>query len=808
MSGSRKARGFAPGASEGDSPKKDLKDTKELQDSQEMLLLDQELLKRNVKDLAAAVQASQADIKAELGATQMEIKTQLAAFMEIMEIMKQGNMVNNGNGNNGQGNGEAGSLEEKQANAAETAVMATPARQNLGFIYGTNTTQPSATGVPRTDSQLQSGNGGNAGGGAGGGGLAAGGGADDGNLSEADQLRRRLASEAGQLSAGEITPTGDPFRALREQFKGKSAPHGRVLTAALRTAASLLGVSGQTNDLISLGAEAFIIMLIQKKLLESFQSKDTTAAEDKIVVRMQKLQEKDNIDVRSGRQPVRGWPNDLFQQPAAEIPNVIHAVKLINGIFRMLHATLCTMNNGNALETAMGVGDADDEFIAPGANITIMEKLYKVALGSIDSSVTVPGVVQNLRDFWAEYAYGPADVPSELLYRMYEAASELGRKVQLIGDLGSPCARKAELVTAPGDIQTWLAYGKSVAMAVNNGVESMTVVSVFAKLELKFTDMMKDKEDLDIYELATMFSLLAQACQNIESTALSGLNKMVKGKGPAKFESLVPNRSGKVGNPRGDGKKNQGLENKKRKQSEHSPRGEEHEGGGGFSGGTTGGNGNGGKHTAAGCFLSVKSERPWGNDVFSAKDGFADIARAAGVIGPRDKFNGYLVKDSADPTIYSIKFPDPEMTQKMQRAIDGSTLDGVSLKAAVSTARSNRARANVWVRRAIFDAGDDNDDAMSIASSLSDNMSTASGYSSAMEQATARRATGSVASGATSGGASRSAPGVVLSADQSEELRDVLNATTETRGVQLVQQPNGGVGVAQSLGANPATADP
>ena len=51
-------------------------------------------------------------------------------------------------------------------------------------------------------------------------------------------------------------------------------------------------------------------MLIQKKLLESFQSKDTTAAEDKIVVRMQKLQEKDKIDVRSGRQPLRGWPND------------------------------------------------------------------------------------------------------------------------------------------------------------------------------------------------------------------------------------------------------------------------------------------------------------------------------------------------------------------------------------------------------------------------------------------------------------------------------------------------------------------
>ena len=789
---------------------KDLKDTKALQDSQEMLILDQELLKRDVKALTAALQDSRAEIKADLGATQMEIKTQLAA---LMEMIKQGNgtMGNNGNGNNGQGHGDTGAMEEKDA--AETAVVATPARQNLGFIYGTKTTHPSAAGVPRTDSQLPPGNGGNAGGGAvgggaGGGGLAAEGGAADGSLSEADQLRQRLSSEAGQLSAGEITPTGDPFRALREQFKGKNAPHGRVLTAALRAAASHLGVSGQTNDLISLGAQAFIIMLIQKKLLESFQSKDTTVAEDKIVVRMQKLQEKDKIDVRSGRQPLRGWPSDLFQKPAAEIPNIIHAVKMINGVFRMLHATLCSMNNGNALETAMGVGDVEDKFIAPGANITIMEKLYKVALGSIDSSVTVPGVVQNLRDFWAEYAYKPTDVPSELLHSMYEAVSELGRKVQLIGDLGVPCVRKAELVTGPGDVRTWFAYGKSVAMAVNNGVESMTVVTVFEKLELKFEDMMKDKEDLDIYELATMFSLLAQACQNIESTALSGLNKMLKGKGPAKFESLVSTRSGKVGNPGGDGKKNQGLENKKRKQSEYTPRGEEHEGGGGFSGGTTGGNGNGGKQTTAGCYLSVKSERPWGNDVFAAKDALAEIARTAGVLGPRDKFNGYLVKDSADPTIYSIKFPDPEMTQKMQRAIDGSTLDGVSLKAAVSTARSNRARANVWVRRAIFDAGDDNDDAMSIASSLSDNMSTASGYSSAMEQATARRATGSVAGGVASGGASRSAPGVVLSADQSEELRDVLNATTETRGVQLVQQPNGGVGVAQSLGANSATADP
>ena len=126
----------------------------------------------------------------------------------------------------------------------------------------------------------------------------------------------------------------------------------------------------------------------------------------------------------------------------------------------------------------MGVGEVDDKFIAPGANITIMEKFYKVALGSIDSTVTFAGVVQELRDFWSEYAYNDYDVPADLLQRMYEAVSEIGRKVQLIGDLGSSCERKTELRTDPQDMLTWIAYARSVAMAVNNGVYSMTVVNV------------------------------------------------------------------------------------------------------------------------------------------------------------------------------------------------------------------------------------------------------------------------------------------------------------------------------------------
>ena len=238
------------------------------------------------------------------------------------------------------------------------------------------------------------------------------------------------------------------------------------------------------------------------------------------------------------------------------------------------------------------------------------------------------------------------------------------------------------------------------------------------------------------------------------------------------------------------------------------------EAGGGSTGGSTKGNGNGSTggstqgNSNGGCYLTVTSERPWGDNVFDAKDALTEIARNAKALGYQEKFTGYLVRDPSDPKRYNIKFPDPETAQRMQRAIDGSSLDGVLLQAAVTNARANRARANVWVRRAVFDSGDDNDDAMSMTSSLTDNMSTASGYSSAVEQATARRATGSMAGGAASGGASRSAPGVVLSADQTEDLRDVLNAATEARGVQLVQQPDGGVGVAQSLVANSATASP
>ena len=84
----------------------------------------------------------------------------------------------------------------------------------------------------------------------------------------------------------------------------------------------------------------------------------------------------------------------------------------------------------------------------------------------------------------------------------------------------------------------------------------------------------------------------------------------------------------------------------------------------------------------------MKSERPWGDNVFDAKDALTEIARNAKALGDKEKFTGYLVIDPSDPKRYNIKFPDPETAQRMQQAIDGSSLDGVPLQAAVTNARA------------------------------------------------------------------------------------------------------------------------
>ena len=137
--------------------------------------------------------------------------------------------------------------------------------------------------------------------------------------------------------------------------------------------------------------------------------------------------------------------------------------------------------------------------------------------------------------------------------------------------------------------------------AENNGIYSTTVVGVIDQLATKFTEMTKGKGVLDIYELTTAFTLLAQSCQNIQSMALSGLNKMLKGANITKFDKLV-GRSGKDGQPGRDGKRGQGPESKKRKQNDG------HAGGRGSTGGDGGDPGNGGeKSSTTECFVTVTS---------------------------------------------------------------------------------------------------------------------------------------------------------------------------------------------------------
>ena len=135
----------------------------------------------------------------------------------------------------------------------------------------------------------------------------------------------------------------------------------------------------------------------------------------------------------------------------------------------------------------------------------------------------------------------------------------------------------------------------------------------------------------------------------------------------------------------------------------------------------------------------------------------------------------------------------------------------MSATMAIGSARANRVKVqpgNAWARRSIFSpASSDGDDA-STTSSLSDAMSTASGYSDQIEEATARRATGSATEGTsggasggghTMGGASLSSPGIVLSDDQTAELREVLNASNSLGEVRLIPQSDGGVSIAHSL---------
>ena len=130
---------------------------------------------------------------------QMETTQGDLAFMDTIDLIKQGQsaVATGSNNNNGE---DKNGLEEK-----ETTGAATPARLNLKYIiiHGMGSSHlltNAAAQAYRTTTHTSSANEGGSG------------------MSAADRLRQRLALGQTQGSVGEITSTGDPFRAIREQY--------------------------------------------------------------------------------------------------------------------------------------------------------------------------------------------------------------------------------------------------------------------------------------------------------------------------------------------------------------------------------------------------------------------------------------------------------------------------------------------------------------------------------------------------------------------------------------------------------------
>ena len=131
------------------------------------------------KDLAATVKAIAGQLK------------------DAVQLFQQGqNTVATGSNNN---RGE----DKKRLEEKETPDVATPARLNLKYIYGMGSSHSltnAAAQAPSATTHISPASEGGSG------------------MSAADRLRQRLAQGHTQGSVGEITPTGDPFRAIRDQY--------------------------------------------------------------------------------------------------------------------------------------------------------------------------------------------------------------------------------------------------------------------------------------------------------------------------------------------------------------------------------------------------------------------------------------------------------------------------------------------------------------------------------------------------------------------------------------------------------------
>ena len=91
------------------------------------LVMENAQLKQEMKDMEGRVTER---LQAEIAETREEIAAQFAGFMDFLAKGRLAQGQGNGRNNIGNGAAETSGLEEKQA---------TPARQNLNFIYGSKT---------------------------------------------------------------------------------------------------------------------------------------------------------------------------------------------------------------------------------------------------------------------------------------------------------------------------------------------------------------------------------------------------------------------------------------------------------------------------------------------------------------------------------------------------------------------------------------------------------------------------------------------------------------------------------------------
>ena len=157
------------------------------------VMTSQEKLRNAHEEIVASViemKASQQDLAA-------AVKAIAGQLTDAVQLFQQGQSTVATGSNNNRGEDKKG-LEEK-----ETTGAATPARLNLKYIYGMGSSHlltNAAAQAYRTTTHTSSANEGGSG------------------MSAADRLRQGLALGQTQGSVGEITPTGDPFRAIREQY--------------------------------------------------------------------------------------------------------------------------------------------------------------------------------------------------------------------------------------------------------------------------------------------------------------------------------------------------------------------------------------------------------------------------------------------------------------------------------------------------------------------------------------------------------------------------------------------------------------